>query len=549
MKVIYLTCWLSSPLLLVSSQATAQPGGNLEVSEIQKITDASQGGFRPFIQFSVAGQVMRGLLDTGSSDLNIPKTGSEFCRGEGEQCDGRATGFKAGSLDVNKNQTEIRDLNIPLNATFTGGAAFVGTFIESSLQVTPGGKEVPVRMGLVESGGVPPGQVSFPVMGIGPIQGESAQDPYPNVPARFKQDSLSKSNAYGLYLGDFRSPNNGSLVWGGFDAAKFEGELKAAPLLKPDGNSLPAFVVDFSSVGVAPSRDTEQGNNSQGRPNRQKSAVSESDDSIPWSGAFKSSVFTSRRLDNTRVPSYTHTSQRLSARDLLQRQQRGNLLSDDAPPVAWLDTGVPEIILSGRTLDALGQRLGARPGPQGEFLAACNRIRGMDLTLGMNKDNVQVRVPLDSIIVAPDSGSGAGEPGNAGRGNSRQPQRGRNQRGPNKSQKNGKGRGGNRQGGNQQGGNQQGGNNPNGNGQGGNGQGGNDNIGSGPSPGAGAGTCQLALAPVQGNGPTDIPVLGAPALQSMYVVFDMDSKALMIAQAKMNETGTDIREYIPAGGN
>lgn len=334
-----------------------------------------------------------------------------------------------------------------------------------------------------------------------------------------------------LFLG---SPNNGSLVWGGFDAAKFEGELKAAPLLKPDGDSLPAFVVDFSSVGLAPSRDTEQGNNSQGRPNRQKSAVSESDDSIPWSGEFKSSVFTSRRLDNTRVPSYAHTSQRLSSRDLLQRQQRGNLLSDDAPPVAWLDTGVPEIILSGRTLDALGQRLGARPGPQGEFLAACNRIRGMDLTLGMNKDNVQVRVPLDSIIVAPDPGSGAGEPGNAGCGNSRQPQRGRNQRGPNKSQNNGKGRGGNRQGGN----------NPNGNGQGG-----NDNIGSGPSPGAGAGTCQLALAPVQGNGPTDIPVLGAPALQSMYVVFDMDSKALMIAQAKMNETRTDIREYIPAGGS
>lgn len=334
-----------------------------------------------------------------------------------------------------------------------------------------------------------------------------------------------------LFLG---SPNNGSLVWGGFDAAKFEGELKAAPLLKPDGDSLPAFVVDFSSVGLAPSRDTERDNNSQGRPNRQKSAVSESDDSIPWSGEFKTSAFTSRRLDNARVPSYAHTSQSLSTRDLLQRQQRGNLLSNDAPPVAWLDTGVPEIVLSGRTLDALGRRLGARPGPQGEFLADCNRIRGMDLTLGMNQDNIQVRVPLDSIIAAPDPGRGVGDPGNAVRGNSRQPQRGRNQRGPNTSQNNGKGRGGNRQGGNT----------PNGNGQGG-----NDNIGSGASPGAGAGTCQLALAPVQGNGPTDIPVLGAPALQSMYVVFDMDSKALMIAQAKMNETRTDIREYIPAGGS
>ncbi|EFY87387.1 hypothetical protein J3459_015725 [Metarhizium acridum] len=533
MKVVHLTCWLSSQLLLVSSQATAQPGVKLEVSEIQKITDASQGGFRPFIEFSVAGQVMRGLLDTGSSDLNIPKTGSDFCRSEGEQCDGRATGFKAGSLDVNKNKTQIRDLNLPLNATFTGGAAFVGKFIESSLQVTPGGKAVPVQMGLVESGGVPPGQVSFPVMGIGPVQGESTNNLYPNVPARFKQDSLSRSNAYGLYLGDFRSPDNGSLVWGGFDAAKCEGELKIAPLVATEDGALPSFVVDFSSVGLAPSRDTGRGNNSQERPSRQEGSFPESDDSISWSGEFKRSVFTSHRLDNARVPSYVHTSQGLSARDLLRRQRRGNLLSNDAPPVAWLDTGVPSIVLPAGTLDALGKRLGARPGPQGEFLADCSRIRGMDLTLGLNKDNVQVRVPLDSIIATPDPGRGAREPGNARLGNSRQPQKDRNRGGAN-NQNNRKDRGGNRQGSSTPKGNSKGNNN---------------NIGSGASPGSDrAETCELALAPVEGDGPTDIPVLGAPALQSMYVVFDMDSKALMIAQAKMNETKTDIREYIAAGG-
>lgn len=204
MKPNQVTIQWSGLLLVLSGQATAQTGTRLEVSQIQKITDPSQGGFRPFMEFSVSGQVMRGLLDTGSSDLNIPKTGSSFCRSDGQQCDGQATGFKAGSFDPDRNGTQIRDLQLPLNATFTGGAAFIGRFIEGPLQVSPGGRAVPMQMGLVESGGVPRGQVSFPVIGVGPIQGEATDKQYPNIPARFKQENLTKANAFGLYLGDFR---------------------------------------------------------------------------------------------------------------------------------------------------------------------------------------------------------------------------------------------------------------------------------------------------------------------------------------------------------
>lgn len=194
----------SGHLLILSGHAMAQAAAPLEISQIQKINDASQGGYRPFMEFSVAGQVMRGLLDTGSSDLNIPKTGSAFCRSDGQQCDGKATGFKAGSFDPDRNGTQVRDLKLPLNATFTGGAAFIGRYIEAPLQVSPQGRAVPVQMGLVESGSVPPGQVSFPVIGLGPIQGEATDKQYPNIPARFKQENLTKVNAFGLYLGDFR---------------------------------------------------------------------------------------------------------------------------------------------------------------------------------------------------------------------------------------------------------------------------------------------------------------------------------------------------------
>lgn len=195
---------LSGPLLVLSGQVAAQDKIQLEVSQVMKVTDAIQGGFRPFMEFTVAGQSMKGLLDTGSGDWTMPRTGSDFCKSDGQQCDGTATGFKAGSFDPASAGAQVRDVNQPLNASFTGGAQFLGKFIEAPLQITPGGKAVRVQMGLVEGGGVLPGETSFPVLGVGPVQSESVEKSYPNVPARFKETNDSKVNAFGLYLGDFR---------------------------------------------------------------------------------------------------------------------------------------------------------------------------------------------------------------------------------------------------------------------------------------------------------------------------------------------------------
>lgn len=263
------------------------------------------------------------------------------------------------------------------------------------------------------------------------------------------------------------SRDNGTIVWGGFDAAKFEGELKEAPIVKTENGAMPSFVVDFSSVSLGAAKAAARGCNREGGQNKSSTEILTRE---LLSGEFRHSKFTKRHLDAARRPSYEHKRVSLSSRDVLRRQQKGNLLTNDAPPVVWLDTGVPDIVLPAGTMNALASQLGAEMGPQGEFLVNCSRITGMELTIGMNKDGAQVKIPLDSIITAPNP--------------ARAPKEAR---------------------------------------------------------------CQLALAAVQGNGPTDIPILGAPALQNMYVVFDMDSKVLMMAQAKLNETKTDVREYVRKG--
>ncbi|KAG6010398.1 hypothetical protein E4U21_006962 [Claviceps maximensis] len=459
---------LSGPLLVLSGQAAALNKAGLEVTEIIKVTDPAQGGFRPFVEFAIAGQTMRGLLDTGSSDWNIPVTGSAFCKGAGEQCDGLKTGFKAGSLDLAKAGKQVQDLKVPLNASYTGGAGFFGSFVEAPLQVSKGGKAVPVQIGLIESGSVPAGEVSFPVLGVGPVAGESAHNIYANVPARFKEEGKIKVNAFGLFLGSFRSPNSGSLVWGGYDAAKFDGELKTAPLIKDNNGSISRFVVGLSSIRLSPSTV-------KNAPSlkREQSGISSSLDDAKASAAQVKSSIRTRLGIKMDASSYEHTRNDMSARAIFRRKQAGNILSNDVPPVVWLDTGVPQIIVPEGTLKTLMQLLGARLGDDGEFLVDCKRIAGMDLVFGMNKEAVQIRVPLESIT-------------------------------PIESSKKARATGG-----------------------------------------GGGGTCTLLLSATtsQGGG---IPVLGAPALQHMYVVFDMDSKALLMAQAREMETQADIREYVPA---
>lgn len=204
MKTVHLVYHASGPLLALSGMAAGQGQSQLEVSQIIKSTEPREGGFRTFMEFAVGGQNMLGLLDTGSSDLTVPQTGSQFCQSPGQQCDGKSTGFVFGSFDPNRSSGQVQKLNQPLNATFTGGAGFTGEFIAAPLQVAPGGKIFQQQMGLVNGGGVPKGQVSFPVIGVGPVGGESARQKYPNIPERAKQEQISTANAFGLFLGDFR---------------------------------------------------------------------------------------------------------------------------------------------------------------------------------------------------------------------------------------------------------------------------------------------------------------------------------------------------------
>lgn len=193
------------PLLAFGGLAAAQEKGQFIEMRLQKISDPLQGPFRTFIPFQMGNQSLKALFDTGSSDLVVPRTASQICKVELQQCDEKGTGFLAGSFDPAK--AKVSNTSIPLDAKFTGGSAFSGSFINTAVSAgQKSNNSLTMRVGLIEGGSLPPESPLFSVFGFGPVDGESAapNQTYPNFPARLKQEKKIKCNALGLAVGDYR---------------------------------------------------------------------------------------------------------------------------------------------------------------------------------------------------------------------------------------------------------------------------------------------------------------------------------------------------------
>lgn len=221
----FVTVCLLAQVLSAPASAPATGSGVLSGS-IQHFTDATGTNFIPLMQLGVGNppQKITVLLDTGSSDLIVPQTGSQICKDVQQQCTANKGNFSTGSFDRTKS-AGVTTVNTPINTSFVNGVKLQGTYLKAALTI--GNKSVNgIQLGVIDKGTLPPNTPLFPIFGIGPKMGEGVDVPYQNAPAQMKDDGAIKANVFSLYLNDF-SKSQHSLVRVSLKLGSLQGQQEA----------------------------------------------------------------------------------------------------------------------------------------------------------------------------------------------------------------------------------------------------------------------------------------------------------------------------------
>ncbi|CAN6600938.1 aspartic proteinase yapsin-3 [Trichomonascus vanleenenianus] len=176
-------------------------------------------------------QTVECLLDTGSSDLWVysNKAGVDPCY----------TPSSSASYRFLEEGFEIQYVSGTAKGDWiTDNVALEGTTVENLQFATVDD--------VTTSGPDPIG-----IFGIGFASGESVSSgqTYPNFPQMLANEGIIASNAYSLFLDDLEA-SSGSILFGGIDTAKYEGDLVTLPIVQSDALAVTASVEGTSFTAV-----------------------------------------------------------------------------------------------------------------------------------------------------------------------------------------------------------------------------------------------------------------------------------------------------------
>jgi hypothetical protein len=171
-------------------------------------------------------QAMRLHLDTGSSDLWVNTPSSKLCLLRSDPCN------FAGTYNANSSST-YSYIGSYFNISYVDGSGATGDYVSDTVSV--GGATLDrLQFGVGYSSTSAQG-----ILGIGyeinEVQVGRAQKPaYRNLPSRMVADGLIRSASYSLWLNDLGA-SRGSILFGGVDSGKYEGELRTLPIQTQSG--------------------------------------------------------------------------------------------------------------------------------------------------------------------------------------------------------------------------------------------------------------------------------------------------------------------------
>lgn len=184
------------------------------------ITDTGDVSYNLNIYLGSNQQVSNVMIDTGSSDLWVTSQ----------------------TYDPSSSSSS-QDTGEPFSIGYADGTTENGEFYLDTLSFDPSNAPTVnnFQFALIQSNG----QSQGGVLGIGNRNTESTNQEYDNLPWALADNGITPKASYSLFLG----PENGqgSLIFGGIDTDKYQGQLQKYPV---DTASGPGLYVNVASINV-----------------------------------------------------------------------------------------------------------------------------------------------------------------------------------------------------------------------------------------------------------------------------------------------------------
>lgn len=186
------------------------------------------------------------LIDTGSSDLWVIDESNKNC-GETDNSGAAINCSQSGIFHTADSSTYQKN-NSDFYISYEDNTVAEGDWSTDTLNLQ--GVDIPnMSFGLATTA-----NSSIGVLGIGYMSNEASESngySYENLPILLKNQGIINTAAYSLWLNDLNA-QEGNLLFGGVDHAKYSGPLVTVPTLKEssDESSPSSFMVSFDGLTV-----------------------------------------------------------------------------------------------------------------------------------------------------------------------------------------------------------------------------------------------------------------------------------------------------------
>lgn len=195
-------------------------------------------------------------IDTGSSDLWVMDSSNPYCSSSTSSTisSGRRVNCSSSSMFDPSSSSSFNWNNTDFSINYGDSSFANGSYAYDNIVI--GGKTVQNANFAVAN----QTNSTTAVWGIGLLGSEAVVDTintdgsfsptYPNIPLQMKNQGIISQNAYSLWLNDVNA-EEGSLLFGGVDHAKYTGTLQTVPLLSTIRGTQPnTFTVALSDLSL-----------------------------------------------------------------------------------------------------------------------------------------------------------------------------------------------------------------------------------------------------------------------------------------------------------